>query len=153
MKKSRAIGSHVDAAALGSTAVWNSARAKDSPRQATRPTYTSPTTSSYTYPATSNRHPRTDSHRPPPPFEPTMSSMSTSTTMTGTSTRTLTRSDSISTTMDAPTTTAPAPLLSDANLRARGKGQYTCPQGVNCRKGGVDPHGNLTLFERNSTFR
>ena len=152
MKESRAIGSHVDAAALGSTTVWNSATSSyNHPRQPRTTTYPSPTTSSYTSP-TSHLHPRTESHRPPPPFEPTMSSMSTSSTLTGTSTRTLARGDSTSTTtMDAPT--ALAPLLSDANLRARGKGQYTCPQGMNCRKGGVDPHGNLTLFERNSTFR
>ena len=61
-----------------------------------------------------------------------------------------TRSDVTYTTMVAIPT---SPLSADNDLRARGKGQYTCPLGFSCRKGGIDSHGNLTMFERNSSFR
>jgi hypothetical protein len=37
-------------------------------------------------------------------------------------------------------------------LRARGKGTYTCPHGLNCGKGGVED-GKLKIFTRNSDFR
>src|SRR5450755_4210257 len=43
------------------------------------------------------------------------------------------------------------PLLEQ--LRSRGKGHYTCPRGHDCKKGGVQSNGELTIFERNSTFR
>jgi hypothetical protein len=38
-------------------------------------------------------------------------------------------------------------------LKARGKGHYTCPHGTACDKGGVQPDGELTVYERNSAFR
>ena len=44
-----------------------------------------------------------------------------------------------------------APLLEQ--LKSRGKGQYTCPHGRDCKKGGVQQNGELTVFERNSAFR
>ncbi|KAH0529337.1 hypothetical protein TsFJ059_004097 [Trichoderma semiorbis] len=37
-------------------------------------------------------------------------------------------------------------------LKQRGKGKYYCPRGHQCDKGGVDKHGNLILFDRNSSF-
>ncbi|KAH6605800.1 hypothetical protein Trco_004953 [Trichoderma cornu-damae] len=37
-------------------------------------------------------------------------------------------------------------------LKQRGKGKYYCPRGYHCDKGGVDKHGNLVLFDRNSSF-
>lgn len=37
-------------------------------------------------------------------------------------------------------------------LRQRGKGNYICPKGARCDKGGVDRHGNLKVFDRNSSF-
>ncbi|KAL7938628.1 hypothetical protein V8C35DRAFT_83212 [Trichoderma chlorosporum] len=37
-------------------------------------------------------------------------------------------------------------------LKQRGKGKYYCPRGHYCDKGGVDKHGNLILFDRNSSF-
>lgn len=37
-------------------------------------------------------------------------------------------------------------------LKQRGKGKYYCPRGHRCDKGGVDKHGNLVLFDRNSSF-
>ena len=44
---------------------------------------------------------------------------------------------------------------SDANnnqLMVRGKGTYTCPHGLDCRKGGVQD-GQVRIFVRNSDFR
>ena len=38
-------------------------------------------------------------------------------------------------------------------LSARGKGQYTCPEGRRCTKGGLQPNGTMIVFERNSAFR
>jgi hypothetical protein len=38
-------------------------------------------------------------------------------------------------------------------LKVRGKGHYTCPHGTACDKGGVQPDGELTVYERNSAFR
>jgi hypothetical protein len=46
-----------------------------------------------------------------------------------------------------------AELPSIEQLRARGKGHYTCPRGSECDKGGVQPNGQLTVYERNSAFR
>jgi hypothetical protein len=43
------------------------------------------------------------------------------------------------------------PLLGE--LKSRGKGHYTCPRRNDCKKGGVQPNGELTVFERNSAFR
>lgn len=43
------------------------------------------------------------------------------------------------------------PLLGE--LKTRGKGHYTCPRKYDCKKGGVQPNGELTVFERNSAFR
>jgi hypothetical protein len=46
-------------------------------------------------------------------------------------------------------------LFAGINLKAlkqRGKGKYFCPRGHHCDKGGVDKHGNLILFDRNSSF-
>jgi len=43
------------------------------------------------------------------------------------------------------------PLLGE--LKNRGKGHYTCPRTYDCKKGGVQPNGELTVFERNSAFR
>ena len=37
-------------------------------------------------------------------------------------------------------------------LRQRGKGNYSCPKGTRCKKGGVDKDGNLVVFDRNSSF-
>ena len=39
------------------------------------------------------------------------------------------------------------------SLTGRGKGQYRCPHGASCTKGGVLPSGELAVFERNSAFR
>jgi hypothetical protein len=39
------------------------------------------------------------------------------------------------------------------SLAVRGKGQYTCPEGRNCTKGGVQANGEVVVFERNSAFR
>ena len=38
-------------------------------------------------------------------------------------------------------------------LKPRGKGQYLCPEGLSCTKGGVQADGTLLVFERNSAFR
>ena len=38
-------------------------------------------------------------------------------------------------------------------LKPRGKGQYLCPEGLSCTKGGVQADGTLVVFERNSAFR
>lgn len=38
-------------------------------------------------------------------------------------------------------------------LRARGKGVYTCPHKERCKKGGVYPDGRIKIFSRNSEFR
>ena len=38
-------------------------------------------------------------------------------------------------------------------LGTRGKGQWVCTKGDACTKGGVGPDGQLTVFERNSTFK
>ena len=38
-------------------------------------------------------------------------------------------------------------------LKPRGKGQYICPEGLSCTKGGVQADGTLVVFERNSAFR
>ena len=43
-----------------------------------------------------------------------------------------------------------APSLSQ--LRARGSGTYTCPEGMSCKRGGV-VQGRLRIFKRNSDFR
>lgn len=40
-----------------------------------------------------------------------------------------------------------------ASLASRGKGEYTCPLGIECRKGGVVSNGDLVVFKRNSAFR
>ncbi|KAK2596681.1 hypothetical protein QQS21_006256 [Conoideocrella luteorostrata] len=37
-------------------------------------------------------------------------------------------------------------------LRQRGKGNYYCPKGDKCDKGGVDRDGKLVVFDRNSSF-
>lgn len=37
-------------------------------------------------------------------------------------------------------------------LKQRGKGSYQCPLGHRCDKGGVDKHGRLVVFDRNSSF-
>lgn len=37
------------------------------------------------------------------------------------------------------------------SLKQRGKGNYTCPKGLRCEKGGVE-NGQLVLFDRNSAF-
>ncbi|KFY16396.1 hypothetical protein V492_01381 [Pseudogymnoascus sp. VKM F-4246] len=42
-------------------------------------------------------------------------------------------------------------LLED--LSKRGKGQYHCPYGDGCRKGGLDQNETQVVFERNSTFK
>jgi hypothetical protein len=39
------------------------------------------------------------------------------------------------------------------DFKSRGSGHHTCPQGLSCTKGGVDPHGTVVVFERNSAFR
>lgn len=39
-----------------------------------------------------------------------------------------------------------------ADLGRRGKGEYTCPLGNRCRKGGIS-NGELFVFKRNSAFR
>ena len=39
------------------------------------------------------------------------------------------------------------------SLATRGKGEYTCPRGASCTKGGVSQNGSLVVFERNSAFR
>lgn len=39
------------------------------------------------------------------------------------------------------------------SLTSRGKGNYVCPHGTGCSKGGVKPDGDLVIFERNSAFR
>jgi hypothetical protein len=39
------------------------------------------------------------------------------------------------------------------SLAVRGKGQYTCPEGPNCTKGGLQANGEIVVFERNSAFR
>jgi hypothetical protein len=46
-----------------------------------------------------------------------------------------------------------AGLPSIEQLRARGKGHYTCPRGTACDKGGVQLNGQLTVYERNSAIR
>jgi hypothetical protein len=38
------------------------------------------------------------------------------------------------------------------HLKVRGSGQYTCPEGLSCKRGGVID-GNLRVFKRNSEFR
>ena len=38
-------------------------------------------------------------------------------------------------------------------LKPRGKGQYLCPEGLSCTKGGVQADGTLLVFERNSAYR
>jgi len=55
--------------------------------------------------------------------------------------------DSVS---DQPNTTE-AP--SAEQLKTRGTGNYTCPHGTACKKGGVQPDGQLRVFKRNSEFR
>ncbi|KAK3342138.1 hypothetical protein B0T25DRAFT_560062 [Lasiosphaeria hispida] len=40
-----------------------------------------------------------------------------------------------------------------SSLKKRGKGSYTCPQGLGCTKGGVAADGSLAVFQRNSEFR
>ncbi|KUJ22690.1 uncharacterized protein LY89DRAFT_728809 [Mollisia scopiformis] len=45
---------------------------------------------------------------------------------------------------------AEVPSLGD--LKSRGKGKYSCPQGINCKKGGVEG-GKVKVFTRNSEFR
>jgi hypothetical protein len=47
---------------------------------------------------------------------------------------------------------APHVTYDAANLLARGKGQYVCPYGSECTRGGVR-HGEIVIFERNSAFR
>jgi hypothetical protein len=37
-------------------------------------------------------------------------------------------------------------------LKSRGKGNYICPQGMNCKKGGAE-NGTMKIFTRNSDFR
>jgi hypothetical protein len=37
-------------------------------------------------------------------------------------------------------------------LRTRGKGEYHCPKGRACTKGGVNKDGSLVTFDRNSAF-
>ncbi|KAH8810704.1 hypothetical protein F5884DRAFT_258903 [Xylogone sp. PMI_703] len=44
------------------------------------------------------------------------------------------------------------PLLLE-RLKSRGTGRHTCPQGRSCKKGGVQPNGELTVWTRNSAFR
>lgn len=39
-----------------------------------------------------------------------------------------------------------------AALRQRGKGDYYCPKGKRCQKGGVDKNGKVVNFKRNSSF-
>jgi len=39
------------------------------------------------------------------------------------------------------------------NLSKCGKGQYYCPYGAGCRKGGLHRDGTPAVFERNSTFK
>ena len=39
------------------------------------------------------------------------------------------------------------------SLAPRGKGQYTCPYGHNCTKGGVSDDGSIVVFERNSAYK
>lgn len=41
----------------------------------------------------------------------------------------------------------------EPSLEARGKGQYTCPYGLDCDKGGIEPDGSLKIFEWNSALR
>ena len=38
-------------------------------------------------------------------------------------------------------------------ISSRGRGQYTCPLGKDCAKGGLDIGGEPLVFELNSTFR
>lgn len=38
------------------------------------------------------------------------------------------------------------------HLKVRGSGQYTCPEGLSCKRGGV-VDGNIRVFKRNSEFR
>ncbi|KAG8531734.1 uncharacterized protein KY384_003366 [Bacidia gigantensis] len=38
-------------------------------------------------------------------------------------------------------------------LKSRGKGQYTCPHGLDCKKGGVKSDGRIRVFTRNHEFR
>lgn len=38
-------------------------------------------------------------------------------------------------------------------LKSRGKGTYSCPYGGDCKRGGVQPNGELVVFTRNSAFR
>jgi len=42
---------------------------------------------------------------------------------------------------------------SSEELRVRGTGNYTCPQGLSCRKGGLHKDGTIRVFSRNSDFR
>ena len=37
-------------------------------------------------------------------------------------------------------------------LSTRGKGGHLCPKGERCDKGGVDKHGKVIVFDRNSSF-
>ena len=39
------------------------------------------------------------------------------------------------------------------NLSKRGKGQYYCPYGTECKKGGLHRDKTPVVFERNSTFK
>lgn len=39
-----------------------------------------------------------------------------------------------------------------SQLKARGSGAYTCPEGMSCKRGGV-VDGRLKVFKRNSDFR
>ena len=39
------------------------------------------------------------------------------------------------------------------SLSQRGTGEYVCPYGVECPKGGSSPNGRLVVFTRNSAFR
>lgn len=42
--------------------------------------------------------------------------------------------------------------LNMAALKQRGKGNYSCPKGKWCTRGGVDKEGNVIIFDRNSAF-
>jgi hypothetical protein len=46
--------------------------------------------------------------------------------------------------------TAEVPPLD--RLKSRGKGIYSCTQGMDCKKGGVE-NGKVKVFSRNSDFR
>ena len=46
---------------------------------------------------------------------------------------------------------SPVPPIEE--LKPRGKGQYICPEGLSCTKGGVQADGTQVIFQRNSAFR